>query len=100
MPEGFDNVALDAEGERILGLLGTALSESKYKNKSIYTTWLTYFTRGAGEKSKIDFEAMLTYWLSWYVLASDPEDGLNPYVFSLANRCARGEKLCFGAYFS
>lgn len=31
----------------------------------------------------IEFEVMLSYWLSWYTLPSDPQDLLNPYVFPL-----------------
>lgn len=34
-------------------------------------------------RSDIEFEARLSYSLSWYVLPSGPEDDLNPYKFSL-----------------
>lgn len=49
------------------------------KNKSTYTMWMTYFTLRVGAE-RIEFD-MLAYWLSWYVLYSGTEDGLNPYVF-------------------
>lgn len=52
MSEDSDDVVLDAEGQRKLGLLNNALSESKCKGKSIYTAWLTYFTSGARAKSE------------------------------------------------
>lgn len=38
MSEDSNDVFLDVEGERGLGLLVEALSESKYTNKSTYTT--------------------------------------------------------------
>lgn len=38
-------------------------------------------------------EALLSYLLSWFVLPSGPEDGLNSYVFLLAILLAKGEKL-------
>lgn len=41
--------------------------------------WMTYFTLRVGAE-RIEFD-MLAYWLSWYVLYSGTEDGLNPYVF-------------------
>lgn len=36
---------------------------------------------------------MFSHWLSWYVLPSDPKDGLNSYVFYLAIRLAKAERL-------
>lgn len=38
-------------------------------------------------------EALLAYWLSWFVLPSGLEDGLNDYVIPLAILLAKGEKL-------
>lgn len=38
-------------------------------------------------------EALLSYKLSWFVLSSGPQDGLNAYVFPLALLLARGERL-------
>lgn len=35
-------------------------------------------------------EAILSYWLSWYVQSSGAEDGLNLYVFSLAILIVKG----------
>lgn len=49
MPKGSD-VALDVEGEIRLALLNEALSESKHKNKSTYTTYVIYYTHGAGAR--------------------------------------------------
>lgn len=48
------------------------------------------------QKRKIDFEAMLAYLLSWYILPSDPNDGLNTYVFPLTIRLGRGDRLALG----
>lgn len=48
---------------------------------------------------RIEFETMLVHWLSWYVLPSGPEDGLNPYVFPLAIRLAKGERLALASIY-
>lgn len=87
---GSSDVALDAEGKVRLFLLNEALSGSKLKGKSTYTSWVTYFTQGTGAESDVVLEAMFVFWLSWYVLPSRPEDGINPYVFPLAIRLAKG----------
>lgn len=42
---------------------------------------------------------MLAFWLSWYVLPSSPEDGIHPYVFLLAVKLAKGEKLALAPIF-
>lgn len=42
---GSSDVTLDVEGEVKLLLLNEALFDSKHKNNSTYTTWVTYFTR-------------------------------------------------------
>lgn len=38
-------------------------------------------------------EALFSYWLSWFVLPSEPEGGLNSYMFPLAILLAKGERL-------
>lgn len=68
MSEDSDEIALYTEGERNLGALNRALFESKTKDKSAYSSWVRYFTHRVGVKSDIKFEAMLSYWLSWYIL--------------------------------
>lgn len=40
-------------------------------------------------------KALLLYWLSWFVLSREPEDGLNSYLFSLAIPLAKVERLAF-----
>lgn len=37
-------------------------------------------------------EAMLSYWLSWFVFSSRPEDGIHPFVFMMAIVLAKGER--------
>lgn len=44
-------------------------------------------------------EAILVFWLSCYVLPSGPEDGINSFVFPLAIRLAKGEKIALGPIF-
>lgn len=46
-----------------------------------------------GQKSEVEFEAMVAYCLSWYVLPSCLKDGLNSYVFPLVVLLEKGEKL-------
>lgn len=99
MPEGSDEVAMGVKRERRLGALNRAFSESKHNSKSTYSTWVQYFTQGAGAKSEIEFDAMLAYWLSCNALPSGPEDGINHYIFPLAIRLARGEKLALAPVF-
>lgn len=55
--------------------------------------------QGAGAESEIVLEAMLSYWLSWYVLPTGRADGINPYVFPLAIWLVRGEKLALTPIF-
>lgn len=38
-------------------------------------------------------EALLTYWLSWFLLPRMREDGLKAYVFPLAILFAKGQRL-------
>lgn len=85
LPEDTTEVILDEEGKRKLEALNKVLSDSKSSNKSTYTSWAMHFTFGAGVGSDVEFEAMLAYWLSSYVLPSYPEDGLNSYVFPLGS---------------
>lgn len=56
------------------------------------------FVIGMGIGNDLEFEAMLAYWLSCYVLPSGPTDGLNPYMFPLAIRLAKGERLGLHSY--
>lgn len=75
-----------------LEALNNFLSESKSSNKSTYAQWVSHFDIGMGMGNRIEFEALLSYWLSWHALPSGPEDGLNPFVFSLAIRFTKGER--------
>lgn len=76
-------IILNKEDNQKLEALN-ALSESKSSNKSTHASWVRHFSIGMGTGSGIEFEAMLLYWLLWYVFPSRPEDGLNPYLFPLA----------------
>lgn len=89
------SAGLDVDGEIRLTLLSEALVASKHKGKSTYSTWVSFFTSGPGVASEVRIEAMLSFWLSWYILPSGPEDGLNAFVFPLA----RGEKVALSSIF-
>lgn len=69
LPNDYEEVALVGEGERILEALNKALSESKTSHKSIYPSWVRYFTHSlkAGARRDIEFKAMPVYWFSWYI---------------------------------
>lgn len=90
LPDDVEKVALDEEGKRKLEDLNKASSKSKTSNESIYSSRAIYFTYSARAESDIELEARLSYWLSWYMLPSGHEDGLNAYVYPFAIRLARG----------
>lgn len=73
--------------------------ESKVKDKGTYISWVNYFTEGIWIKTEVVLEVMLAFWLSWYILPSGPEDGIHPYVFFLAVKLAKGEKLSLAPIF-
>lgn len=50
-------------------------------------------------KSGIVLEAMLAFWVSWYVLPSGPQDGIHPYVFPLAIKLSKVEQLALALIF-
>lgn len=64
LPDDSEEIALDREGERKLEAQNIALSVSKIKTNSTYSSRLRYFTHGAKAKSYMEFEAMLAYLLS------------------------------------
>lgn len=74
-------IILDETGEKKLEAVTIAYSGSKTSNKSTHNSWLSYFETGKRWNSEIKLEAMLSYWLSWYILLSGPKDGLNSYIF-------------------
>lgn len=96
---GDSEVQLDLESEIRLVLLNETLSDSKHKGKTTYNILVSYFTEGPGTASEVVLEAMLAFWLSWYVLPSGPEDGINSYVFPLVIRLAKGEKVALAPIF-
>lgn len=54
---------------------------------------------GPGATSEVVLEVMLAFWLLWYVLPSGPKDDINYYVFPLAIRLAKGEKVALAPIF-
>lgn len=73
--------------------MNKALSESKSSIKSTHASFVRHFVIGMAIDSDLEFEAMLAYWLLWYVFPSDPEGDLNSYMFPLIIRWAKGERL-------
>lgn len=73
--------ALDAEGERLVEELYTAMVKSKYSsNKATYLSWVKYFKDGMGKESPCQLAAFFAYWLSYLAFLSPPEDA--PIVLS------------------
>lgn len=68
LPKDSMEITLDEADKKKLKALNKALSESKSSNKSMYASWARHFIVGMGVGSDINFEAILAYWLSWYVL--------------------------------
>lgn len=96
---GSSEPILDDGDEARLIILNEALSDSKVKDKSTYTTWINYLTEGVGAKTKVVLETMLAFYLSWYILPSGPEDGIYPYVFPLAVKLVNSEQLALAPIF-
>lgn len=76
-----------------LKYLTSAMTASTTFAKSTYATRAHFFDEGDDNRSDYVVEALLVYWLSWYVLPSGPGDGLNQYVFPLSILLTKGEKL-------
>lgn len=67
--------------------------------KSIYSTWMRYLDEGEGSWSDYMVEAFLTYWLSWYILPSQLEDGLNQYMFLPIHQVVKGSEFTLGTLY-
>lgn len=50
------------------------------------------FCEGEGSRNGLALE-LLTYWLSWFIFLSVPEDGLNDYVFLLTILLTNGKNV-------
>lgn len=61
--------------------------------KSSYSSWIRYFDEGEGRNIGLTLEALLVYWLSWFIFLSGSEDSLNGYVLPLVNLLAKGKKV-------
>lgn len=86
-------ILLDKTNNQKLEALNKALSESKSLNMSTYASWVRPFDIGMRKGREIEFKAILSYWLSRYVLLSSLEDDFDSYVFLFAISLAQGERL-------
>lgn len=71
-------IVLDEEDHKKLKFLKKAYSESKTLT---YPSSIRYFETGKGKDNNYLVEVMLSYRLSWFVLPSSLEDGLDTFVF-------------------
>lgn len=81
---------LEEDDEEKLHYLVFVIAASKTFVKSTYAMWLRYFDESEGSQSGMVVEALLSYWLSWFVLLSGLEDDLDAYVFPLPVFLRRG----------
>lgn len=86
-------VVQEGKDERTLPILTSALSSEKILVKCAYTSWIRYFEKGEGSRMGLAIEAILSYDLSRFVCPSGPEDGMNPFVSSMAVVLIKGERL-------
>lgn len=92
--------ALDAEGERLVEELYTAMVKSKYtSNKATYLSWVKYFKDGMGKESPCQLAAFFAYWLSYLAFLSPPEDALNSFVFPITALPAQKKPVALGPWF-
>lgn len=84
--------------------MNQALSASKSSEKATYASWSQYFDTEKRKDCGLDIEALLAYWISWFLLPSELEDGLKNSVFPLAILLGKGKRstlapLYFGSLF-
>lgn len=73
-------MVLEEKNEAKLRYMTSSMIASKTSSKSTCATWLRYCREREGSQSKLVVEPLVAYWLSWSVLLSGLEDGLNAYV--------------------
>lgn len=78
---GANGIVMSEEEEMTLQLLHATFRVS---NKWMYISQVRYFRDGEGHWKGLIAKALLSYWLSQFILPSGLEDGINPYVFPLA----------------
>lgn len=59
----------------------------------MYASRISYFDESEEGRSGLVLEALLAYWLSWFIIPSGPGDGLSGYVLPLVILLEKGEKL-------
>lgn len=79
-------IVLEGEDEAKHKYLTSAMTVSRMFGKSTYAR--LYFDEGENRCCECVVEDFLIYWLS--CLPSEPEDGLNPYIFPLTILLAKG----------
>lgn len=85
-------VVFEREDEEKLFYLTSIMTSTRISGK-LYATWFRFFYKGGHSRNRYIVEEFLAHWLSWFVLPSSPEYGLNPHVFPLDILLTKGEKL-------
>lgn len=85
VPEGKDEAKLQE--------LVSAMLSSRRLRKSTYASWIRHLEERAGRESEVEVEGLLSYLLSWFLLSSRLEDGINPFVLLMAIILANRERV-------
>lgn len=93
LPEDYEEITLNTVDKKKLETLNKVLSISKSSNNSTYTLWARYVIVGKGNGSGVELEAMLSFWLSWYVLPRGAQDGPECLCVSSHDKISQGQKV-------
>lgn len=83
---------LEGKDEKTLQYLTSALLSPRTLSKFIYASWIRCFEEGEGREGGLVVEALLPYYLSWFILPRGPEDGIT-FLFSQWLSSSQKERL-------
>lgn len=71
--------------------MSKSVSSSKYSaSKATYLSWIKFLDEGEGRNRQLQVDALLAYWLSYFVFPGLLKDGLHSYVIPLAVLFTKG----------
>lgn len=91
-------VVLGEEDEESNKRVTSAMALANLCGKSTCASW-RYFGEGEGSQGGLLLEALLSYWLSWFIFSSGPDDGLTDCVLLLAISLTNGKRLALAVVF-
>lgn len=75
-------------------VLTSTMATFKSSGKSTYASWIRNFVDGEESEGGLILEVLLSYWLSWFILPSGLEEGINSRI-PVAILLAKVERLCW-----